>query len=303
MWEVRQSADDLSPAFLGNLAPREVLVDVDGPRIFTTLDAGGGELLAYQCAEDAEASRFLLVPTNEVLIQRLRGGQLSLRGALLSPPWIWLADLLHGGGIRAAWRVTSTDIPTEHLPDRWVGLLPEHEPWLGLRLVGPGLVEGATPASVVKRAVDGATKAMKSLTEHVLEIDAGMGRPTDWLRRLYDLPITSFAFSSFEVVFGSPSEPRLGELGLVDDAALRLFPTMSQRSAPNVYCRWLVRPWRGLLLSPPHVNRKDTSYGTYVAAHEVCHAKEYLHGPEHDACVVSLVGHVSLDFYDPIAVE
>jgi len=53
----------------------------------------------------------------------------------------------------------------------------------------------------------------------------------------------------------------------------------------------------------PYINRKDTSYGSYVAAHEVCHAKEFIHGVAHDECVISLVGYVSLDFSESIAVE
>lgn len=40
----------------------------------------------------------------------------------------------------------------------------------------------------------------------------------------------------------------------------------------------------------PYLNTKDLAYGTQLAAHEVCHAKEWHHGPAHEACVQMLLG-------------
>ena len=59
MWHV--NGKPISGAWL-NLEPVRVLYDFDGPRIFTCKDVNGTLFLAYQCGEDRETMRFLIVP-------------------------------------------------------------------------------------------------------------------------------------------------------------------------------------------------------------------------------------------------
>ena len=66
------------------------------------------------------------------------------------------------------------------------------------------LTASEVPASVVRRVIDGAMHTMKTLIEHVLDVSASEGRPTDRLRRYYDLPTRRFVFGSFEATFGEP---------------------------------------------------------------------------------------------------
>lgn len=39
----------------------------------------------------------------------------------------------------------------------------------------------------------------------------------------------------------------------------------------------------------PHLLKLADIDITWIAAHEVCHAKEFFHGPAHDACIVKLL--------------
>jgi hypothetical protein len=61
------------------------------------------------------------------------------------------------------------------------------------------------PASVVAFVADSTRKALKTLLDYILDARSD-GRPRDEHRSLYDLPIQSFAFSSFELSFGLPEE-------------------------------------------------------------------------------------------------
>ena len=53
-------------ACLGDLAPCEVLVDVDGPRLFVARAPDGAELLVYQLADEPTRAVWLDVPTDAV---------------------------------------------------------------------------------------------------------------------------------------------------------------------------------------------------------------------------------------------
>lgn len=192
---------------LGALTPEDVLVDVDGPRVFVARTPDGDEVLVHQCAEDAHRMGWLVVPSSERTVEALRSGQLALRDAL-EQPWGWLVTQTFEGTIERVVRARVEDVPAAVLPAAGVTLVAPPSPFLAIRAVGAAFSRaGDVPASVVRKVIDGAMHAMKTLVEHALAMTASDGRPTENLRRYYDLPTERLAFGSFEAVFGEPTSP------------------------------------------------------------------------------------------------
>jgi hypothetical protein len=128
-------------------------------------DALGDLLLAYQCAEGEAASRFLVVPADDHVVMALRRGATTLRAAL-SQPWAWVVEQPFGGGALHAWRVDVAALPEDALPRLGTRLSPEHEPIFSVRLVGDPLKDtSGVSASVVRRAVEGASQALKAVVD------------------------------------------------------------------------------------------------------------------------------------------
>ncbi len=209
MWDVKGTP--LSVKF-ENWVPDRVLYDFDGPRIFTVRHELG-DFLAYVCDEDDEITRYLLAPTSGDLINALEKGTHTMREAL-AQPWLWVMDVGFDDVPRQVWRSTLEAIPETRLPKPWAMLCPHLEPLLAVRMVGPHLARGRIPASVIKRAIEGATYALKKLAE--LMLSSQPQRPEQrslTVRHLYDLPTQHLAFNSFEIAFRAPdaAQLRLGE--------------------------------------------------------------------------------------------
>jgi hypothetical protein len=204
---------------LGTLVPVEVLYDFDGPLVFTALSPSGRKLLAYasfsidadlaggaiQSPHSEGFTRYLISPTSDKILERLKKGAITLYEAL-DQPMLWAADISYSGAVlQSAELGLLCDVPSNFLPARNRTLWPHLMPLLSYRLIGEGLREGEVPASVVSRAVDGATGALKKLIEVVRNVNQSAGRPTDSHRRDYDLTTQRFAFNSFEVAFAPGS--------------------------------------------------------------------------------------------------
>src|SRR5262245_28550919 len=72
--------------------PVKVLYDFDGPKIFTCKARSRDLFLAFQCDEEGEVTRFLVVPFSEDLERRLTEGKMNVRDALTRLP-SWVFDL------------------------------------------------------------------------------------------------------------------------------------------------------------------------------------------------------------------
>ncbi len=192
---------------LDSLEPERILDFYDGPRLFTVRTTEGFQLLVYQCDADTDTDRFVLVPARNELLAEIESNLIPLREALTSPPWAWVIDRKHDGTLSRPRAVDPRKLPDDVLPRPGVRMFADSDVWLRLRMLGEGIEAGHIPASVVKRAVDGATDAIKTLVRHVLGASATAGRPSEVYRRYYDLPAVHFAFQSFEIAFGKPSGP------------------------------------------------------------------------------------------------
>lgn len=202
---------ELEIAPFGAIIPEQTLYELDSPMIFTFRDTSG-LLLAYMCGEDQGSSRFIAVPTSASIVAELVSGYISVIAAL-SQPWCWCLDVNTKGTVVRCWVTSMGELPSAVLPAEDVLLNPALEPLFAVKVEGRNLGLRNVPASVVKRAVDGAYTALKKLSEE----DGGvMGRPSETRRQLYDLSTRKVALGSFEISFGAPTPtqevfPSLGE--------------------------------------------------------------------------------------------
>jgi len=109
---------------LDRLDPIRVLDDLDGPRLFTVRDKHGLELLAYQCGEDDEVERFLLVPADARLVEGLEENRITLRDALTRQGCAWLVDVHRDARAGAPVPVDVNNLPDTALPRPGLFLAP-----------------------------------------------------------------------------------------------------------------------------------------------------------------------------------
>jgi len=196
---------------LGSAEPTEVLYEAEEPVIFTLTTAFQQRVLAYLAEGTPDARWLLLAPCGDQLLDDLKHGRVPVQAAL-GASWLWLAKLDNDNSWGGAWVVDIDSFPQEHLPERGLMLLPEHEPVLSTRAVGPRLGRSSTPASVVAYVANATRKALKQVLEHTLERDE-QGRPADALRASHELIVQRFEYASFEIAFAFPT-------GRFDDPAL-----------------------------------------------------------------------------------
>jgi len=192
----------IDPARLGEFRVDEVLYEAEEPIIFT-IDIGGSQRLLAHLADHGAHRWLILAPCNAKTLQGLRDGSLPVRDALTAS-WTWLAQMGPGAQPACVWEIDAADVPEEHWPAPGVPLLPEHEPLLTVRAIGPNIVPGDIPASVVAFVANGTRQAVKVLLDFLSDRSAEAGRPPEASRVIYDLPISRFAFGSFELSFATP---------------------------------------------------------------------------------------------------
>lgn len=239
---------------LSKLEPVRVLDELDGPRLFTVKSDDGQNLLAYMCGEDSAVERFLLVPTSDRIVKRIECNELSLRDALTQQAVMVMIDQRRDGSLGDPVAVDFADLPTSALPRAGTFLSPLPRPLISVRLIGDELIPGRVPASVVKRAVDGVTGAVRTLIRHVLDVPQDTGRPTDSFRRYYDLPATAFAFRSFEVSFGRPEPQDLADDSQVlNDVSELLTKGLEWASATDGQEAGSTREWAAVVEAISHL--------------------------------------------------
>ena len=232
MWTIQGTSID--PALLGSIEPERILLEYDGPRLFTTCNAAGQSMLAYACGEDDGAVRYLLVPMSAGTMRSLEEGTTTIRTALMQP-WAWIVEIAVGGAM-AAWSIDVETMPENALPHPSLPLYPKHMEFLRVRMIGDDLRAGAVPASVVVRAVNGAIYALKNLIQYVEDNTAAATRPHEWVRALYNLPVHRFSYRSFEVAFSSPPQAALPATpghDVLDRAGEALCKALDWANAPD----------------------------------------------------------------------
>jgi pimeloyl-ACP methyl ester carboxylesterase len=180
------------------LVVERTLYEAEVPILYLTRAEQGEQLLAYVAHDEGGDVSTLLAPIAPDRVRDLESGILSVRDALTAS-WLWL----HESG--QTWSIEVDKVPGAYLPLPGTPLYPEHEPVLRTRAVGEDVVLGKMPASVVAFVADSTRKAIKTLLHYTFDAPQD-GRPRKEHQALYDLPIQSFAFASFELGFAAPDE-------------------------------------------------------------------------------------------------
>lgn len=202
-WQVNDQATT-DPAYFSSFEIQHVLIEFDGPRLFTAKTPLCTALFML-VDEDDQAMRFIVAPTDARIVKQLEQGLITVRSAL-DQTLIWIVETDYAYTSTKAWNTTLADLPEIVLPQQGVMLWPHLQPAFSLRAIGEGLAAGGVPASVIKQVVDGASTALRKAASHVLNEPSRQGRVRNSQKRLYDLPVQHFAYNSFEVAFRLPNE-------------------------------------------------------------------------------------------------
>jgi hypothetical protein len=211
-------------ARLGTFEPVDVLLEFEGLRIFTTKDADGELLLAFQVADTDDLLRYYVVPFSQAGAQALRDGTLSIREAIDLPRG-WLVDIGHEWRPTRAWSVEGlVRLPETVVPKPSVYLAGESLPLLSVKATGARLTKFSVPASVVTRTMTNSTRALRRLVGYAIDRVGGVNGSATW-EALSDPPVVLVA-ASFSVSFFPPAaRPRRlfpDETGKVMDEVRRL---------------------------------------------------------------------------------
>lgn len=98
-----------------NFEPVRVLFEFDIPFVFICKDQAGNTYLAYLCGQDHHRVRYLIVPCDVDLEQRLVTGKINLRDALTQNRG-WIFDLNNEWEPIGAWKVNVDNLPGDTLP-------------------------------------------------------------------------------------------------------------------------------------------------------------------------------------------
>lgn len=201
-WQIKGLATD--PAYFSRIEIQHVLIELDGPRLFTA-ETPLCTALFMLVDEDDQAMRFIVAPTDARIVHQLEQGLITVRSAL-DQALVWVVEADYAYAPTGVWSITLADLPESVLPQKGVMLWPHLQPAFSLRAIGEGLAAGGVPASVIKQVVDGASTALRKAASYVLNEPSKQGRVRNSQKRLYDLPVQHFTYNSFEVAFRLPDE-------------------------------------------------------------------------------------------------
>ncbi len=219
LWDV--NAPEYPPELIGNVFPTdEMLFEYNGPLIFTFKTHWNGIALAYLSDEEENILRYVIAPTCESIVKRLKSGIISILDAL-DQPMTWLADITTDGVIRRSWLIHIKDLPEDAIPKPDVLLYPHLEPLLTIKANGRQIKDGDMPAQVIKQVVSGVESAIKGLFDYARSHHGRSGRPPDALRFLYKLNTQQFTFGSLKMSFREPEWPVQQEFDFPEHEALK----------------------------------------------------------------------------------
>lgn len=105
------------------LKPIDVLYYYDGPTIFLAR-VGFQECLFYKVDEQEGVDLFLVAPTNHMIVEALKSGTLSVRGAIQFQSQLWLSEVDRRLNLKRSWTVSWENMPDEFRPRHGIGVAP-----------------------------------------------------------------------------------------------------------------------------------------------------------------------------------
>ena len=185
-------------SFLGPFAPKAILVEYNGPRIFTLESQQGQLLLAYHCDEDDNSWRYAVVPFSTVLLESLMSGAITIVDAI-HQPWAWIVDIDNGGTVMNVWPADPTSLPTDYLPSSDVRLVDRPHDDFSVKLIGKNITGSGVALSVIRSASERTHKSIRKLVDHIGVRSGIVGFSDRDSRRHSDVMASHVLLASFEI--------------------------------------------------------------------------------------------------------
>lgn len=148
----------------------ELLYEYDGPVVFTS-KFGSYTTILSRIDEDDDGEYYAAGTVSDDVLNALRQGNLSLRGALLREPCYVMC--LDGLFVRKYWECKKEEFPLDLLPESGRTLIPEIkyaadvyeqlQSYFSVRFAGAGLAGGAMPFSTFKSLIDEVYEAARKI--------------------------------------------------------------------------------------------------------------------------------------------
>jgi hypothetical protein len=159
-WDIKSSVP-LNGAVGVLLSPTDVLYRYDTPLLFVAY-MGFAEVLCYKLEELGRTDLYLVCPTSSKVIDALKNGKISIRGALNAPTY-WIAEC-DGYKSTRQWSARREELPDDFLPESGLGLfqhfgtvpdsMQQVDAFISVKFAGPELSEEGIPLKTFKKLVD-----------------------------------------------------------------------------------------------------------------------------------------------------
>jgi hypothetical protein len=120
MWSVAEPANAPWPDAV--IEPDDVIYEYDGPLTFTAR-FGFFHALFHKIGKRGDSHFFLALETSRQIIEALKVGHISVRGALQSEKY-WVVDLRDTLEVNRYWTCFDYDLPTKFMPESGVAIYP-----------------------------------------------------------------------------------------------------------------------------------------------------------------------------------
>jgi hypothetical protein len=198
-------------AFLGDLRPRHVLLEYDGPIMFVADDAAEQPILCYQCDqnEDAEWRYVVSAVTNE-LASDLENGRVTILDAIRQTR-SWLADVdTRNWTVHNVYRVKFSDLPDDYRPNKSAYLNMREDAAVRMRFVAESAEGSDSLLSMMKFASERISSAIGIIVNQIKKSGKAGSIPDALAKKYSDLPVLQLGLGSLDVFLGFPNKP-IGE--------------------------------------------------------------------------------------------
>lgn len=197
-----------------HLLPKSVLYFFDEPIIFT-VEEFGAVFLCLLVSHEAP-QEYLVVPTNDLMLSRIREGDLSLRSAFLQPI-AWQAEVDSSGKVQNIRWLTKNTIPEEFLPEVGAGLRSDHgfivdemnqqdtSNFLSVSFKGGMLTKGAMPLYVFRNLIDEVYSSLRGVFAPIVSEISKNELSSSSINKILEIPVFEPQFASLTLNFSAPT--------------------------------------------------------------------------------------------------
>lgn len=222
--------------YFGKIKPDAVLVEYNGPNIFTFLGKDSKEYFAYLIDEEEAKYYYLIVPTSKSRTDKLIHGTMSLL-EMINQPWGWIASIENDSQPKSVHEIDPTYLPIEYLPTKDAYLPGTNPIDLAIKLTGEDMSEESVPLSSLKYASEKAIATINSLCKYVVHAKGLQQFDDRRVREFSDWQVHRFTMASLEVDMRLPkqlsesSDPLRGEQQILVSEVSRLLGKMVRWTA------------------------------------------------------------------------